>query len=134
MLLPVWVEHVNAMGVFCVRLSSGRILSLEELGDGAVSVPRPGQRHDEWRLRFLHVRAGQVESHRSAVAVLHRRLGRPAETPAGFLRRQTGLAFTRSVAVLDCFVQRRLKTTSTSIGGPGLGLAKMVLVTSLLVY
>jgi len=34
---------------------SGDVLSLEAVGDGAVSVPRPGPQHDQRRLRFLHV-------------------------------------------------------------------------------
>ena len=34
---------------------SGRILSLEAVGRGEISVPSPGPQHDERRLRFLHV-------------------------------------------------------------------------------
>jgi len=33
----------------CVGGDSGDVLSLAALGDGALSISRPGPQHDEWR-------------------------------------------------------------------------------------
>jgi len=50
------------------RRCSGGVLSLEDVGHGAVPVSRSGQRHDERRLCLLHVLSGPHESHRPPVA------------------------------------------------------------------
>jgi len=46
----------------CVVYYSGRLLSHEFLSHHAVSVPRPGQRHDERWLRFLFAAAAAQAS------------------------------------------------------------------------
>jgi len=72
-------------------VDSGSGVSLEPSGQAAVSVPSPGQQHDQRRLRVLHVlQPVLVHARRAALArVRHRRTG-ARKTTEGLLRCQTG--------------------------------------------
>ena len=74
-----------------VSIDSGGRVSLGSERHAAISVPRPGQEHDERRLRLLHVLQPLLgHAHRAAVGRLqHGQRGR-RKTPQAVLRRQTG--------------------------------------------